>query len=90
MSWTKLNYTEPAVLRGIVAAVVGLATSLGVTLPTDLPGQLDAAIVALAAGIPLLQGVWTRLAVWSPKSKDQAVARPLGEPQRPGLADHGA
>lgn len=92
MIWKKLNYREPAVLRGVVTAVLALAASLGIVLPTELPTDVEAAIVVLTTSLPVAQALWTRLAVFSPKSKDAAVAaaRPLGAPQRPGIADHAA
>lgn len=91
MNIKKLDYREPAVLRGIALAALALAGSLGVVIPEDLPGRIDVLIVGGATFFPLVQAVWTRFAVWSPKAKDAAVAaaaRPLGSPQIPGVGDH--
>jgi|SRR6478609_5225152 len=66
MKFTKLNYTEPAVLRGIVTAIVALLLSVGVTIPSewnDIANQLIAGIALIA---PIVGGIWTRRAVTSP------------------------
>lgn len=86
MNWTKLNYTEPAVLRGILAALLGLGASLGLTLPSDLPGQLDAGIVALTTLLPVVQALWTRRHVFSKQTVDQLAA--LLPSQRTPGPDH--
>lgn len=70
----KLDYTEPAVLRGIAVAGFGLATSIGFVVPQDLPGQVEVLIVGVTTVLPVLQALWTRMKVWSPKGKDEAVA----------------
>jgi hypothetical protein len=66
--FTKLNYGEPAVLRGIIAALIALAVSLGFVVSDDIKGVAEALIPILAFLLPLAQSVWTRAAVWSPKS----------------------
>ena len=71
MKWT--DYTEPTLIRAVVAAVLQLCAALGIVLPFDLPGIAEAAIVLLAVLVPLIQGVTTRAKVWSQRSKDEAV-----------------
>jgi hypothetical protein len=66
--FTKLNYTEPSVLRGIVTALIALAASLGFVVTDDVQGAAEALIPIAAVVLPLLQSLWTRAAVWSPKS----------------------
>lgn len=68
------NYAEPARLRSITAAVVALVASLGLTLPFDLPGIIEAAIPLLAFLVPLIQGEATRAAVVSPQRADLIAA----------------
>jgi hypothetical protein len=75
VKWTKLNYAEPAVLRGIIAAVVSLAAALGFVIPADISGAAEAFIPVLSVVIPLGLSLWTRAAVWSPKAVDDAVGR---------------
>lgn len=60
-TWT--DYTEPALIRGVVAAVLQLCAALGVVLPFDLPGIAEAVIVIVAAAVPLIQAVTTRAKV---------------------------
>jgi hypothetical protein len=76
------DYTEPALIRAVVAAVLQLCAALGVTLGFDLPGIAEALIVVLAVLVPIIQGVTTRANVWSQKSKDIAVGQALA-----GLGD---
>lgn len=68
------NYTEPSRLRAIAAAVVALVASLGLTLPFDLPGIVEAAIPLLAFLVPIVQGEATRAAVVSPQRADLIAA----------------
>jgi hypothetical protein len=78
-----LNYAEPARLRAVAAALVALAAALGLTLPFDLPGIIEAAIPLLAFLVPLLQGEATRAAVVSPRRADLIAAGRAGT----GLSD---
>jgi hypothetical protein len=71
---TWLNYTEPARLRAIAAAVVALVAALGLTLPFDLPGAVEVILPLLAFVVPLLQGETTRAAVVSPRRADLIAA----------------
>lgn len=102
MEWKKLNYTEPAVLRGIVTSGLALVGAVGVVVPADLPPQIDALVISAAAVIPIAQALWTRFNVWSPRKVDETVraaevnvelrhlgyrTRPSG-PQTPGEGDH--
>lgn len=71
----KLNYAEPAVLRGIIAALVSLAASLGFVIPADITGAAEAAIPVLSFLIPLGLSLWTRAAVFAPKTVDAITGR---------------
>lgn len=70
-----LNYREPAVLRGIVTAALALAAALGFVIPADLSTTAEILVPAAALLVPLAQSVWTRAAVWSPRSHDEAVGK---------------
>lgn len=67
--------TEPAVARGAIIAIVGglaaILVAFGV-LDADQKQVLEenagAIAVAVLIIVPILQSVWTRLAVWSPKT----------------------
>lgn len=74
MHFKKLNYAEPAVLRGIITAVLALAAALGFVVPADLSSTAEALIPVLAVLVPLLQSAWTRMAVFSPKSVGEHAA----------------
>jgi hypothetical protein len=69
------NYTEPARLRAVVAAVVALCAALGIAIPFDLPAVAEAAIALLAVLVPLVQGESTRAAVFSPITHQEQVGR---------------
>lgn len=97
------EYTEPARVRAIVAAVIALAAALGIVLPFDLPGIAEAGIALLAVLIPVVQGEATRAAVVSPATNAAEVnaahdaatgALPVTKhevtPQTDGVADHAA
>lgn len=64
----KLNYAEPAVIRGIVTALIALAAALGFVVTDNVRDTAEALIPVLAFVIPLLQSLWTRAAVFSPKT----------------------
>jgi hypothetical protein len=70
-----LEQTEPAVLRGVVTAVLALAVSLGFVIPADLSTMTELLIPIAAVLIPLAQSLWTRAAVWSPRSVAEAVGK---------------
>lgn len=67
----KLNYREPAVLRGIVTAVLALAASLGFVATDDIKGAAEGLIPVVAFLLPLAQSVWTRAAVFSPQTVEE-------------------
>lgn len=66
----RLNYTEPAVLRGIVTAVIALLAALGFANTDEIEGVAEKLLPVVALVLPLLQSVWTRFAVFSPKTVD--------------------
>ena len=51
---------EPARLRAVWAAIIGVAVALGITISADTDRAVQAAIALLAAIIPLVQGEATR------------------------------
>jgi len=68
MSFRKLNWTEPSVLRGVITAVIALLASLGIVASDDIKGAAEGLIPVAAFVIPLVQSLWTRAAVFSPKT----------------------
>ena len=75
MKFSKLNWSEPAVLRGVITAVVALLASIGVVVSTDVTGVAEALIPIAAVVIPLVQSLWTRAAVFSPKTVEQITGK---------------
>lgn len=71
----KLNYSEPAVLHGIVLAVLTLCAALGVVSSDDVEGATEKLLPAVALLVPLVQAIWTRFKVWSPKTVDDLRGR---------------
>lgn len=56
--------TEPALVRGVVIAVLSLLATLGVGWAADVSKDTIASIVLVASVlIPLIQAAWTRYAV---------------------------
>jgi hypothetical protein len=88
VKWNKLNFAEPAILRGIITAIVSLAAALGFVIPSDITGAAEAAIPTLSFLIPLALSLWTRAAVFSPAAVRKLTT--VGTPQTPGVADHAA
>ena len=84
MSWFQGIRFEPALVRAAYTAIVALAATLGLVLPSDLPGAVEAALAALAVILPAVQGFLTR-AVVTPTAKLRAAGT-----QTPGVADHAA
>ena len=81
MSFSKLNFTEPSVLRGVITAIVALLASIGIVVSTDVTGAAEGLIPVAAVVIPLVQSLWTRAAVYSPK----AVAQIAGKHEAPDV-----
>lgn len=71
----KLNYAEPSVLRGIITALVALAAALGLVNTANIEGAATALIPVVSFLIPLAQSLWTRFAVFSPKTVDDVAGR---------------
>lgn len=71
MSFKRMNYAEPSILRGIVTAVVALLAALGFSTSTEINGAAEALIPVAAFVIPLAQSWWTRSSVFSPKTADR-------------------
>lgn len=78
--WNYVKTFEPARLRAVWVAVLTLATTLGLTVPTDLDGKVTAIIAVLAVLLPLIQGEWTRAAVVPVARYDNDVEVALNTP----------
>lgn len=61
--WARIRALEPARVRAVWVAVVALLLSLGYTVSADVDGRVQAAIMVLAAVLPLIQGEATRAKV---------------------------
>ena len=83
--------TEPAVLRGAILSGIGIATTVlvmtGVLSPEQKQILEDNALTiaaAIIAILPILQAIWTRFAVYSPRSAARTAvnnaALPAGSP----------
>lgn len=60
--------SEPALVRGVVLAVLGLLATLGVSWAANVDKETLGAIVGFVVVVmPLVQGLWTRFAVTSNK-----------------------
>lgn len=85
MSFRRLNYREPSVIRGIITAVIALAASLGFVTSDDIKGAAEGLIPVVAFLVPLVQSLWTRQAVVSPETADARVAAAAGRHAAPEL-----
>lgn len=54
--------TEPAMIRGVIMAIIAALGAFGVTVHVT-GAQVTALTVLIAAAIPLIQAIWTRVAV---------------------------
>jgi len=100
VNFKRLDYTEPALWRGVVTALIALLGAVGVTVTSDLSALVDSLIVAASLALPLVQAVTTRAAVVSPATADKEVGiatglatgglTPTVHPQTPGVDDHAA
>lgn len=61
--WARIRLMEPARVRAVWTALVGLLAALGVTVAADVDGAVQAVIVAVCAVLPLVQGESTRAVV---------------------------
>lgn len=85
MSFSRPNYREPAVLRGIITALLALAASLGFVASDEIKGATEGLIPVVAFLVPLVQSLWTRQAVVSPETADARVAAAKGRHSAPEL-----
>lgn len=83
MKFSKLDYREPAVIRGVITAVLALAASLGFVASDDIKGVAEGLIPVVAFVVPLVQSLWTRQAVVSPETADARVAAARGRHEAP-------
>jgi len=75
MSFHRLNLAEPAVLRGVIVAVFAFLASIGIVASDDIKGAAEGLIPVAAFVIPLVQSLWTRAAVFSPKTVAEVKGR---------------
>ena len=52
----KISELEPARVRAVIAAVVGLAASIGIVIDAELSGAIEAIVIGLLTLLPLLLG----------------------------------
>lgn len=93
MSFRKLNYDEPSILRGIVTALLTLAGAVGFVVTEDVKGAAEGLIPVAAFVIPMVQSLWTRSAVVPAEKHVDQLAQASGyvvKPQTPGVGDHRA
>ena len=75
---TSVMNTDPALVKGAVVAVVGFIGGVGAIFvvmgrvtPDEVKGIQDQATIIIPAGFAILsivQAVWTRSSVWSPRT----------------------
>jgi hypothetical protein len=82
---TRLRYTEPALLRAHIVAILALLAGLGITVPGVVDRWVGVALTVAAILAPYYQGVRTRADVWSPQTVDDLTALIAAFP---GLAEH--
>jgi hypothetical protein len=75
-NWTYLSTFEPAVLRGLWVAVVGVLAAFGLDVSDAVSGKAAAVIAAATIIVPLIQAFWTRQAV-SPVAKVEQLAEAI-------------
>ena len=76
--WKIVNL-DPALLRGIIVAVVALLASVGVMVSDDIPEAVIGVFVAAAA---IIQATWTRGAVTPNAKVAVRVPDPVNAPDR--------
>lgn len=77
--WWRLVHLDPALLRGLVVALVLLLGGLGVSIATDVP---DTVVTAIAAFLAIVQALWTRPAVTANARVVVAAPDPVNRPGR--------
>lgn len=77
--WWRLVHLEPALVRGLVTAVVLVLLSVGVAVSPDIPNALIGLFIAVA---PVVQALWIRGAVTANAKVVIAAPDPVGEPAR--------
>lgn len=75
--WERLRTLEPALVRGVVVALVFVVGLVGFNI-ADVGDKVVAGYTAIFAVIPLIQAWWTRSAV-VPASQVVAVVAPDGQ-----------
>src|SRR5262252_9197000 len=71
-NWSYLSTMEPAVLRGIWVAIVGVLSAFGLAVSDATSAKAASIIGAATIIVPLVQAFWTRQAV-SPVAKLQQL-----------------
>jgi hypothetical protein len=75
--WWRLVHLEPALIRGLAVAVVGLLGSVGILVIPGLPDGLVGVWLALAA---IVQALWTKGAVTANARVAVRVPDPVNAP----------
>jgi len=74
----KFAAMDPALIRGIVVAIVGLLSSLGIAVSPQLPDTLIGVVLAVLA---IVQALWTRTAVTPNAKVAVVVPDPINAPE---------
>lgn len=74
--WRRLTSLEPAVVAGVVTAVVGVGALVGIDL-SDLGERITAAWLLILPALALVQAWWTRSRV-TPTARTAAVVDRAG------------
>ena len=74
---------EPAMLRGVWVAIVGLLAALGITLAPGIEDKVNAILGVIIAIVAILQAYWTRGAVTPAGVAENAVAAAAYSPAPP-------
>lgn len=82
--WEHVRALEPARVRAVWTAIVGVLLALGVSVSADLNGAVEAIIVALFAVLPLVQGEATRAKVTPTVRVDAELAEAAADADSDG------
>jgi hypothetical protein len=74
----RLAMLEPAVLRGVIIAIIWVLTSFGIAISPQVPDSLIALSAALLA---LIQALWTRPSVTANARVAVLVPDPINAPE---------
>jgi len=75
--WWRLVHLEPALLRGVVVALVALLGAVGILVAPGIP---DALLTVWGVTATLVQALWTRSGVTANARVVVEAPDPIGEP----------